>query len=707
MENRIARLKNTLSEITIEKAFLMLSLLISTGLVLFFALGFSVVFQYIVGTVFKDRLQVTQNLFTQSLSQDLITGSNHEAYRKCKMFFSESDVMSVKILTSNDNELCALSKTAKNTLEMQSNIYFDDSKTNIAGTINVKYSLDKLYSVYRRIIFATFLLLFVFFALQVIVLKKIGKKVTQPIRTLSDKLKKGNLEDFIGETQKTKIIELDILTDGLRTLSINSLENQKSKILQAEGEAAIQVAKQVSHDIRSPLSALTLLTGGLMELPEDKRILVRNAVARINDIANTLLTKSKAKVIDGEQKLPSSCDSRDAILLSPLIDCLVSEKRIHYREKQNIHIDADISQAYGLFATINATELKRTISNLINNAVEAFPDENGTVTVAVRNYSEKVSIVIQDNGKGVPEQILRKLGQIGVSHGKEGTQSGSGLGVYHAKKTVEDAEGSFQVQSREGTGTTITITFKKAKAPKWFVEKLILSPNMTIASLDDDISIHQIWKGRFESKNISELGIDHLTFTSGVDFKVWLSKQTHQQVKSQRLFLVDYELLNQNATGLDIIEELNLAANAILVTSRYEEHRIRERCERLGVRLIPKAMAGFVPIEITKPKEFFDCILLDDDSLVHSCWQMDAINKNKKFVGFYNADDFFDKAAAYHLETNIYVDSNLGNGIKGEEVSRKIHGLGFTNIYLCTGYQASQFPPMPWLKDIVPKDPQL
>jgi hypothetical protein len=39
---------------------------------------------------------------------------------------------------------------------------------------------------------------------------------------------------------------------------------------------------------------------------------------------------------------------------------------------------------------------------------------------------------------------------------------------------------------------------------------------------------------------------------------------------------------------------------AILVTSRYEETRIRERCEKLGVRLIPKPMAGFVPIEIQR-----------------------------------------------------------------------------------------------------------
>ncbi len=613
---------------------------------------------------------VTQNLFTQGLSQDIVTGSNHEAYRKCKAFFSESDVVAIKVTTSNGNEICALNKTAERTLNMQSHVYFDEARSSVAGNIEVIYSLDNLYQVYQRI--------------------------------LSDKFSKGRLEDFIELKNRSYVVELNILNEGLRSLSLNALEHQKGKILQAEGEAAIQIAKQVSHDIRSPLSALTLLIGSLQSLPEDKRILVRSAVNRINDIANTLLTKSK-KANNYDNVAIQNAHSQIA-LLTPLIDSIVSEKRIQFREKQGVEIECDIDQGYGLFVNINAAELKRTISNLVNNAVEAFSNETGKVIVAVRKYGERAIIIIQDNGKGIPEHILKKLGELGVSHGKEGTQSGSGLGVYHAKKAVEDSGGKFQMESREGSGTTITMSFNKVTAPSWFVEKLLLIPDMAVASLDDDISIHQIWKGRFESKNVSEFNIEHRTFTSGPEFKEWvLGKST--DAKLAQLYLVDYELLNQDFTGLDIIEELGIGSQAILVTSRYEEDKIRERCIRLGVRLIPKAMAGFVPIEITKPKQLFDGILLDDDSLVHSCWQVDANNKYKKLIGFYNADDFMNRVSEFDTSSKVYVDSNLGNGVKGEIISKKIHDLGFTEIYLCTGYQASEFQPMPWIKGIVGKDP--
>lgn len=67
---------------------------------------------------------------------------------------------------------------------------------------------------------------------------------------------------------------------------------------------------------------------------------------------------------------------------------------------------------------------------------------------------------------------------------------------------------------------------------------------------------------------------------------------------SDSIFLIDYELIGQRFTGLDLIEENKLGDRAILVTSRYEEPQIRKRCEKLGIRLIPKSMTGWVPIEV-------------------------------------------------------------------------------------------------------------
>ena len=698
----IKNLRNQNKETSIEKAFLILSLLVTTGLIIFFALGSSLTFQYIVQTVFKERLQVSQNLFVQSLSQDLITGSNNEAYRKCKAFFNETDVVSIKVQTSNGIEICSMSKPADQTLAMVSHIYFDEEKSKIEGNVDVSFSLDKLYAVYWRIIVATIFLIFALFAIQIILLRKIGKKVTQPIKNLSDKLKNGQLEDFLEFKNKTNIVELNILNEGLRELSKNSLEHQKSKILQAEGEAAIQIAKQVSHDIRSPLSALTMLISSIQDLPEDKRILVRNAVNRISDIANSLLNHGKKSVLNSSAKL----EQHEITLMASLVDSLVSEKRIQFRDKLNIQVEAQLNESYGLFAKVNPTELKRTISNAINNAAEAFgnspPVSGGLIDVILNSTDSEVILTIKDNGKGIPKHILNILGQKGVTHGKEGTESGSGLGVYHAKKTIESFGGKFEIKSAEGQGTSVIMTLKRESAPTWFVQKLNIKRNQFIVATDDDASILEIWKQRF-AKLIKDGYSELLTFSSGASLKDWFNN--NPVASANAIYLMDFELLGQQQTGLDLIEELKIANRSILVTSRYEEVPIKERCLKSGVKMIPKGMASLVPIDCEVEKQKLDCILIDDDvDLVHAVWKFSANQKMKSILCFTDEPSFVSQASSFSFETPIYVDVNLANGVNGKDVAKRIHHMGFKKINLATGYEASSFQKPDYIDSISGKD---
>jgi hypothetical protein len=85
-------------------------------------------------------------------------------------------------------------------------------------------------------------------------------------------------------------------------------------------------------------------------------------------------------------------------------------------------------------------------------------------------------------------------------------------------------------------------------------------------------------------------------FTSSKPLKFWYGNQKWERV----FFLCDYELLGERQTGMDVIEELGVGEQAILVTSHFEETELRKRCERLGVKLLPKGLAGIVPIDIVE-----------------------------------------------------------------------------------------------------------
>ena len=483
---------------------------------------------------------------------------------------------------------------------------------------------------------------------------------------------------------------------------------RKSKLLEAQAN----IAKQVSHDIRSPLSALNMVLTTLKDLPEEKRILMRNAVQRINDIANDLLSKGKEASIQaatavaqrGNPTQKSGAKSgAEVVLLPALVDSLVSEKRIQYRDQIDVQIESDFKDSFGAFVMADGKELMRLLSNLINNSIEAFPNSSGEVVVSVRAYKEIIQLTIKDNGSGIPPEILQKLGEAGVSHGKEGTNSGSGLGIYHAKRSVEEIGGRFNISSSVGAGTIIEINLTRVPSPTWFLASIQINPGMEILCLDDDVTIHQIWKGRLESLQVSQYDINIKNFTSATEFKNYLA--TNQRPNADRLYLIDYELLGQADNGLGVIEQLGLQENVALVTSRYEEPQIKRKCEFLNIKLLPKSLAVFVPIEIESPKEKIDWVLIDDDQLAHMSWQLASFEFNRSFKGFRSVGDFDAFKGNLDPKSKIFVDSDLGNGMKGEIIAESLFKDGFKNLYLATGHQPDHFPKMDFIKGIIGKEP--
>ncbi len=409
---------------------------------------------------------------------------------------------------------------------------------------------------------------------------------------------------------------------------------------------------------------------------------------------------------DPTSSRPFHATQFESTLLASLIDTVVSEKRVALREKNNVQIEARLENSYGLFANINPIEMKRVLSNIITNAVEAIEVDSGLVEVIVETLESdknKLCIKVKDNGKGIPHQIIEKLGHRGVTHGKVGSESGSGLGVYHAKQSIESYGGTFKVESKEGLGTSINMSLQKSEPPFWFAQKLAVANGQIIVATDDDNSVLEIWRQRL-SRFIKNDNIQLITCMNSKCLRNWISENSVLAAKA--LFLIDYEFVGQKQNGLDLVEDLKIENRAILVSSRYDEESVKSRCEQLGVKMIPKGMAPLIPITIDQQtKVKFDSVLLDDDRLVHSCWKMDAEVHNKTFKGFYNFEEFVGFASELDFESPIYVDSNLGNGIKGEIISKKIYELGFKNVNLCTGYDSSQFEPMPWIRSIVGKEP--
>ncbi len=546
---------------------------------------------------------------------------------------------------------------------------------------------------FQAIAGSAILSLFLVLGVVVLLSRRLSSRVSKTAERISESRSLETLAQLSFELQE--LTPISTALHVAKSQLVDSLqENARLKT-----EAAIgALAAQVAHDIRSPLSAFAMVEREFAILPEETRLIVRSAIARIRDIANTLLEKNRA-VPSNEGLSAASHEPKRIHLISAILDEVVSEKRTQFRSKLRVNIEFENTQdTYGHFAEIQTTELKRLVSNLLNNAVEALPD-SGKISVQLKGTEREVELCISDTGKGIPPDVLAKLGTRGETHGKD---SGNGLGIYHARITCESWGGSLSISSQVGKGSALTIRFPRAKPPEWFVKELCLVPGTTLVILDDDESIHQIWQRQADTAGLAGSGIHLLHLSTPDNLREW--KRGLMSSGSVR-YLLDYELLGFRESGLDLVEELGIADSSILVTSRYEEPAIRERCERLRVRLIPKGMAGFVPIAVTTQQENYDAILIDDDRLVHLNWNTMAKRTGKSLKAYLSPDPFFMEESSFCRASPVYVDANLGQRIQGEEIAERIHKLGFKRVYLATGYEPDQYQHLTFLAGVLQKHP--
>jgi signal transduction histidine kinase len=368
---------------------------------------------------------------------------------------------------------------------------------------------------------------------------------------------------------------IQTLPESLRNTPFAVLIGRLAEVLQkasrlesdlAVSKAVSDLSAQVAHDIRSPLAALESASAGF-KLTDEQQMLVKGAISRIQGIANDLLSKYRQGSVGSTDPVSGALQSAAAetVNLARIIEPIISEKRLQYRSRPDISINfAPVAEAGDINALCQPKEFQRIISNLVNNAAEAM--EKGAITVSLAVDSKNAIVKVSDTGKGIPPEILAKLGRKGETHGKAG---GTGLGLYHARTSAEAWGGGLAIESELGRGTTVTITLPRAD-------------------------------------------------TAGMN--------------------------------------------------------------RMAV-------------------------LIDDDALVHMTWKVAARTKGIALKAFKSPDDFLANLETFPKDTPIYIDSDLGSGIKGEDIAKTIHAKGFATIYLETGHSPGSFQKMPWIKEVISKDP--
>ena len=231
---------------------------------------------------------------------------------------------------------------------------------------------------------------------------------------------------------------------------ITEEQRLQEQLIQSEKLAGVGVlASGVAHEINNPLSGVIGMAEVAIEeenLPEIKGYLkdILNCGLRISEIVKGLRTYSRI----------AKQEEQGLVDINEVLE--ESLKMVRLATKTTSIEIVKSFQSVGKIAA-NVGEVQQVFTNLITNAFQAMNEKGGALTLSTRSFKDTVEIKVSDNGMGIPQKNLNKIFDPFFTTKKIG--EGTGLGLNIVYRIITKYEGTIDVESKEGIGTTFTIKF--------------------------------------------------------------------------------------------------------------------------------------------------------------------------------------------------------------------------------------------------------
>lgn len=293
----------------------------------------------------------------------------------------------------------------------------------------------------------------------------LANTIIRPVKMIGDQLNQLRLEDKNEPLQYTGDSQ-DELSELIREYNrmVDTLEDSKIQLIRLEREGAWrEMARQVAHDIKNPLTTMKLSMQQLERVssdPAQAAAYLKKAITRLIEQIDSLAQ------IASEFSMFANLDVREKhdMVLNDVVESvydLFSEQKDLTHEldlpTERIHILGDKNY------------LLRVFNNLVINAMQAIPsDRRGHISVSLHREGDRAIARISDNGGGIPPEIRGRVFEPNFTT----KTSGSGLGLAICRKIIEALDGTIRFETRENEGTDFFV-----ELPVVSVESTPLSRN--------------------------------------------------------------------------------------------------------------------------------------------------------------------------------------------------------------------------------------
>ncbi len=243
---------------------------------------------------------------------------------------------------------------------------------------------------------------------------------------------------------------------------VEEIEESTYKLANSEREYAWrEMAKQIAHEIKNPLTPMKLNVQQLLKSWKDK----------IPDFGERLekFTTNQIEYIDNLSSIASAFSAFAKMPgTNPVEVNLIDQLKITlelFRDTDNTTFDVVWPRENKIIVYADKEHLNGVFSNLIKNGIQSVPQQReGKIKVSMEVRSDKAIVAINDNGSGISEELRKKL----FTPNFTTKSSGMGLGLSIVKKYVESANGRIWFESEIDRGTTFYVELPL----KYTVEKL-------------------------------------------------------------------------------------------------------------------------------------------------------------------------------------------------------------------------------------------
>lgn len=224
-------------------------------------------------------------------------------------------------------------------------------------------------------------------------------------------------------------------------LFVSRIEREQSRRLSSLG----RLFSGIVHDLRGPLAVISGYAQ-LMVTTDDR--------TQRTEQARLILKQFDAIAAMQREILEFARGERSLLIRRLFLEKFFNEIAEQLqRDLEGTRVKLQLELRDRGTARFDELKIGRMIGNLARNAIEAMSDRGGTLTIRVERDKDDLLVSVADTGRGIPEEVRRKLFTSFVTSGKRG---GTGLGLSIVKKIVDDHHGTIWVES-SGSGTRFVV----------------------------------------------------------------------------------------------------------------------------------------------------------------------------------------------------------------------------------------------------------